>query len=108
MTSMPDLLYGLRNICCTTFHKLEILLFPFLFFINCLCYKIIRWDVASNAAPAENIKHTFTWISDVHSKFLPYLLSMMQITCLLICLFLQNGYQKRTARVVPPCTYPGR
>ena len=76
----------LRNICCTTFHKLESLLFPFLFFI--------RWDVASNAAPAENIEHTFTGISDVHSKFLPYLFSMMQITCLFICLFLQNGYQK--------------
>ena len=53
MTSMPDLLYGLRNICCTTFHKLESLLFPFLFFINCLCNKIIRWDVASNSAPTE-------------------------------------------------------
>ena len=49
----------LRNICCTTFHKLESLLFPFLFFINCLCNKIIRWDVASNSALAENIEHTF-------------------------------------------------
>ena len=64
----------LRNICCTTFHKLESLLFPFLFFISCLCNKIIRWDVANNSAPAKNIKHTFTWISDEHSKFLPYLL----------------------------------
>lgn len=70
MTSlMPDLLYScmdLRNICCTTFHKLESLLFSqFLFFIvyykdnYCLCNKIIRWDAASNSAPAENIKHTF-------------------------------------------------
>ena len=107
MTSMPDLLYGLRNICCTTFHKLESLLFSFLFFINCLCNKIIRWDVASNSAPTE-ISKTHTWISDVHPKFLPYLFSMMQITCLFICLFLQNGYQKTTARVVPPSTYPGR
>ena len=46
----------------------------------------------------------FTQISDVHSNFLPYLLSMMQITCLFVCLFLQNGYQKTTARVVPLCT----
>ena len=47
----------LRNICCTTFCKLESLLFPFLFFISCLCNKIIRWDVASNSAPADNIEH---------------------------------------------------
>ena len=46
----------LRYICCTTFHnKLESLLFPFIFFINCLCNNIIRWDVASNSPPAEKV-----------------------------------------------------
>ena len=102
MTSlMPDLLYScmdLRNICCTTFHKLESLFFPqFLFFIiyykdnYCLCNIIIRWDVASNSPHAENIEHTCTWISDDCVLKISTLSSLNDqdylCVCLIVCFY---------------------
>ena len=107
MTSMPDLLYGLRNICCTTFHKLESLLFPFLFFINCLCNKIIRWDVASNSAPADNIKHTI--YSDFWCAFkISTLSSLNDADYLFVCFYKMAIRRQLLAKGSATMNIPGQ